>query len=334
MPDNPQESTQAPGPDDFFPISPKLIRPWGKGRFTLYLKQGESYVLYTRKGEAFTAAHREKLDGLGITRVYVQSRERTGYTSYLFDNLKDILGDEDIPLEQRTLAWHQTSVALTRKLFEERLPKGFPLRRYKEIVELLRASVDFFAVKGALKHLASLVAPGYQLYNHSLGVTVLTAFVLGTYKQADKSLIQDCCAGAMLHDLGKSLLGEDMLKADPDKLSGDALMAYRAHPSAGVGLCSSVPLGQETLNCILFHHEHCDGSGYPSRLVAETLPYYVRVVAVCNEYDGLTRAAGWRSPLSPYEALQRIKSRKEAFDVDALKRLILVLSNAEITISR
>lgn len=334
MPDTTNNSTQAPGEDDFFSISPKFIRPWGKGRFTLYLKQGGSYVLYTRKGEAFTASHREKLDGLGVTRVYVQSSERTGYTSYLFDNLKGILEDEEISLEQRSLAWHQASVELTRKMFEERLPKGFSKRRFTEMVDLLRVSVDFFAVKGALKHLASLVAPGYKLYNHSLGVTVLTAFVLETYKQADKALILNCCAGAMLHDLGKSLLGDDLLGADPAKLSGEALTAYRAHPSAAVGLCSTVPLGQETLNCILFHHERCDGSGYPSRLMGEALPEYVRVVAVCNEYDDLTRAAGWRPALSPYEALQRIKSHKEAFDVDALKRLILVLSNAEIIPSR
>ncbi|BBD08535.1 HD-GYP domain-containing protein [Desulfovibrio ferrophilus] len=333
MPDNPQTSTPPLGENDFFAISPKLIRPWGKGRFTLFLKQGGSYVLYTRKGEAFTASHREKLDGLGINQVYVQSGERAGYTRYLIDNLKDILDDEGISLEQRSQAWHQASVALTRKLFEERLPKGFSKRRFKEIVELLRSSVDFFAVKGALKHLASLVAPGYKLYNHSLGVTVLTAFVLGTYEHADKALITKCCAGAMLHDLGKSLLDDTVLDADPSQLTNGLLAAFRAHPSAGVGLCSSVPLEQETLNCILFHHEHCDGSGFPSGLGGEALPYYVRVLAVCNEYDGLTRASGWRSALSPYEALYRIKSHKEAFDLDALKRLILVLSNAEIKIS-
>lgn len=334
MPNYAREKTATADENDYFGISPQLIRPWGKGRFTVFLKQGGSYVLYTRKGEAFTAAQRTKLDDLGVNRVYVQSRERSDYTRYLLDNLRSILMDQEITLEQRSQAWHQAAVELTRRLFEERLPKSIAKRRYKEIVDLLKVSVEFFANKGALKHLARLVTPGYKLYNHSLGVTVLTAFVLETYEEADREMIVRCCAGAMLHDLGKSLLPEEITAADPSTLSGPALESLQSHPAAAVGLCATVPLEQDTLNCILFHHERCDGSGYPSRLTGEALPFYVRVLAVCNEYDGLTRAAGWRPARSPFEALRSIKSRKDGFDMDALKRLILVLSSAEITTSR
>jgi len=333
----PAQSSQTTPPldeNDFFAVSPQLIRPWGKGRFTLFLRQDGTFVLYTRKGEAFTTKHRTKLDDLGITRVYVQGRERSDYTQYLLDNLAGILSDEEIPLEQRSLAWHQAAVELTRKLFEERLPKGIAKRRFTQIVDLLKVSVDFFAEKGALKHLAKLVTPGYKLYNHSLGVTVLTAFVLETYEQADLRLIVNCCAGAMLHDLGRAMLPDEVQETDPNTLAGTAQEILKTHPSMGVGLCASVPLEQETLNCILFHHERCDGTGYPSGLTAEALPFYVRVLAVCNEYDAQTRAAGWRPARSPYEALSNIKSRKEAFDVEALKRLILVLSNADIKVSR
>ena len=68
----------------------------------------------------------------------------------------------------------------------------------------------------------------------------------------------------------------------------------------------------------------------PYTTLFRSLPSYVKVLALCNEYDNLTRHESGRKILTPFEALTRIKSMRNAHDEDMLKRLIAVLSKAEI----
>ncbi len=316
--------------DGFFAIHPLMIRNWDKGRFALHLRQGGDYVLYTNKGDAFGQKHRDKLDSMGVRQVFVDATDREAYAVYLLENLRDLLLDEDIPMEQRGQAWFQASLTLTRRVFEEKLPRGTAKRRFGEISDLLRTSVDFFAQSGSLKHVARLVGRGYRLYNHSLGTAVLTLCVAQDYPDVTKELLHAVAMGALLHDIGKSVVPAELLERDPETLAFGERDRVRAHASAGVGLCADLPLAREAVNCILFHHERMDGTGYPSGLTADALPFYVNVLAMCDAYDNLTRTAPWRPARSPYEALRYIKAHKDAFDLNVLKRLIAVLSGAEI----
>lgn len=316
--------------EGFFPISPLMIRNWSKGRFALYLRQGPSFVLYTSKGDAFTDVHRRKLDDMGVLQVYVDGAERGAYASYLLENLPDLLLDENIPMEQRSEAWYQGSLMALRRVFEERLPKGLAKRRFGELSDMLRTGMAFFNQNGALKQVARLVARGYKSYNHSLGCAVLTYFVCAGSPKVHPDRLHAVCLGALLHDLGKTQVAQDLLDRDPDTLSLGERDKVRAHAAAGVALCANLGLEPETVNCILFHHERVDGSGYPSGISGEALPFYVKALAVCDVYDNLTRPAPWRPARTPYEALRYMKMHREGFDVDAMRRLINVLSGAEV----
>jgi len=92
---------------------------------------------------------------------------------------------------------------------------------------------------------------------------------------------------------------------------------------------SAIPLDQQTIHCILFHHEHCDGSGYPAGLSGSNIPFPVRVVSVANYYDILTSRGIDGARLTPFEALARMKEEmKEKIDMDVFKQLVLVVSGA------
>ncbi len=137
--------------------------------------------------------------------------------------------------------------------------------------------------------------------------------------------------GAMLHDIGKLELPEMLFSRRWESLTPAEQEMMRSHPALGVGICSSLPMPQETLHCILFHHEREDGLGYPSGARGEMLPSYVKVLALCNEYDNLIRGMGGHQVLTPFEALTRIKDRRGAHDLELLKRLITILSRADLT---
>jgi HD-GYP domain-containing protein (c-di-GMP phosphodiesterase class II) len=98
----------------------------------------------------------------------------------------------------------------------------------------------------------------------------------------------------------------------------------------GAGMCLQMPVSKLTQDIVLFHHERHDGSGYPSGLLGEEAPLPVRVVSACNVYDSMTRNLPGRAAKRPYDALSTMNARREYYDPQVLRRLIMVLANAEI----
>ena len=314
-----------------FKVSPYMVIPSRVGGFSLYLKQDDNLVLYAEKGELFTDAHKERLGKLGVDHLYVKTEDYSGYATYVQDNILDLLDDEAIPVRERARAWNDATASLAREAFSKSLPKSLDRRRFKKIQTLIRNSLKFFSRDDALKELSRFIKDGSELFHHGIGTMVLTITVLSSFVKDDSDLLVAVGIGAMMHDIGKLELPENLFTRRWDNLSQAEQGMIKSHPALGVGICSSLPLPQETLQCILFHHEREDGSGYPSGAMGNLLPSYVKVLALCNEYDNLTREGSGRKTLTPFEALTRIKSMRNAHDGDMLKRLIAILSRAELT---
>jgi len=313
-----------------FKVSPYMVIPSRVGGFSLYLKQDDNLVLYAEKGELFTADHKERLGKLDVDHLYVKAVDYSGYATYVQDNILELLDDEAIPVRERARAWNDATVSLAREAFAKNLPKSMDKRRFRKIQALIANSLKFLARDDALKELGRFIAEGGELFHHGIGTMVLAVTVLSSFVKDDSELLVAVGIGAMLHDIGKLELPEDLFTRRWDSLSRSEQEMVKSHPALGVGLCSSLPLPQETLQCILFHHECEDGGGYPSGAIGELLPVYVKVLALCNQYDNLTRDSGGRKRLTPFEALTRIRSMGSAYDSDMLKRLIAVLSTAEL----
>jgi HD-GYP domain-containing protein (c-di-GMP phosphodiesterase class II) len=332
--------TTAPADDDgrtitqptgtMFKVSPYMVIPSRVGGFSLFLKQDETFVLYAEKGELFTDEHKERLSRLGVDHLYVRAEDYRRYAAYLNDNLLELLDDESIPVRERARAWNDATVSLAREAFETGLPKSVDKRSFARIRALIAGSLKFLARDDALRELSRFIAEGNELFRHGIGVMVLAVSVLSTYVKDDADLLVAVGMGAILHDIGKLELPAELFTRRRDTLSQAELDMIRSHPALGVGVCSSLPLPQETLQCILFHHERENGTGYPSGASGAMLPSYVKVVALCNEYDGLVRGGPGRKKLTPFEALTRIKSQRGAYDTELLKRLIATLSRAQL----
>ena len=313
-----------------FGVSPYLIVPQATGQFSLFLRQGDKLVLYARRGEQFSLAHRDRLSAMGVDKVYVSVEERDGYDGYVRQHLGDILGDETIPAVQRCQVWHDTSVNLVRDLFDFSVPGSEIRNRYNRVRQLLKSSMRFISDPGMLRELSRFLQRGFEPYEHSLGVMVLTATTLGTWSNMDGKLMLAVTAGALLHDIGLSRLPKSLEERAPEDLTGPEWTLLRTHPSLGVSICSRLPIAQETLQCILFHHQREDGQGYPSGALGGDIPFYPKVVALANTFDNLSRDKPWRKGLSPFEALKAIKGDRGLYDSEVLKRLILVLSKAQL----
>jgi HD-GYP domain-containing protein (c-di-GMP phosphodiesterase class II) len=314
-----------------FGVSPLLFLPETTGEFAIYLKQGENLVLYVNKQEAFTRGHRDRLLEMGVDRVYIASEDRGGYDYYVQKHLGRLLGDESIPMEERVQAWRQASTMVVRDVFTEKLPRPLSKKRFADVLELVQATTDFFSDPEALRRMGSLISHGFRLYHHAIGVMVLSVSVLQTFEDVSRQTLVECCLGAMLHDMGKTRAPSDVLAKRREHMSEEERELVHNHPTIGAGMCLQMPVAKLTQDIVLFHHERQDGSGYPTGLRGLDTPLPVRVVSACNVYDNLTRNLPGRAAKKPYDALASMNARREYYDPEVLRKLIMVLANADIT---
>ena len=140
---------------------------------------------------------------------------------------------------------------------------------------------------------------------HSFNIAVL-AMVFGVHRKMSKANVIALGMGGMLHDLGKTRVPAVMLeKTDP--LSHDEFDVIRGHAAEGYAvLQASGQLPQEALDIVHYHHERCDGQGYPEGLSGDSIPELARMVAIADAYDSMIGDYGYRQPMAPTHALHRL----------------------------
>jgi len=325
-----QEEVKPSGKEEYFSISPFLLRPSSQGRFSIFLRQGENLVLYTYRGETFTQKHRERLLEMGVRKVFVRDSERRNFDSYILNHLGEILEDEAIGRSERAQAWYDCTTKVVQSIWEWKLPQSSDQKALKNVEKVVSQSVRFILEPENLNYLARFLRQGFKMYHHSLSTMVYSIAVAGGLVDMDDEALTPMGLGAILHDLGKGGMDGILDKKRKDYEEED-WNAYRSHPARGVAMCSGIPLNQISLNCILFHHEQEDGKGFPTGMSGKDLPLYVKVVSLCNAYDNLTRATAEGPAKNPFQALKSLKAYKERYNEPLLCKLITVLANANLT---
>lgn len=313
----------------YIPIPTRVILPHTKANFVTYLKQGNKYVLYSVSGEQFSPDHQIRLELQDVTTLYVNMEEEEELNAYVERHIARVLRDGSIPMKDRAEAWTRSAGCVARDLFEKKLPPANLKEQYDRFQRFIADSAILFKTPDGLRELSKLISDGYDIYHHGLGTTVMTASVLLSMDDGE-DLLTECGAGAMLHDYGKLKLDPELLNQDPDLMKHSDRIRWETHPVLGVQACASIPLPPESIHCVLFHHEREDAKGFPGRLRGDDIPYYARIVGLCEYYDKLTRKQHYRSPMTPFEALRTIKRDTGFYNRDAFMQLVNVLSEAKI----
>lgn len=92
----------------------------------------------------------------------------------------------------------------------------------------------------------------------------------------------------MLHDVGKMNLDQDVLNK-PGSLTSEEARHVQLHPVMGRDQLSKDPkVPKEVINVAYSHHERIDGLGYPQKLPASRLDFYIRAITIVDAYDAMT----------------------------------------------
>lgn len=313
----------------YFPVSPLMIFPRSKGEFGVYLNINGNYILYAHPDEEFTQEHRSKLYQHGVEEIYIQTRQRDAFERYLQENLGNFLQDDHLPVRERSKVFYNASLDIVQDTFNHRLPSGMDRDSFDKVRKLVELGTNFLLKDGTIKNMATLISHDYQTYSHSVHVFVFSTALLQTFDLPEEVLVQHGL-GAMLHDIGKTQIPNYVLNKK-GKLNPEERELINTHPLKGVAHCSKMPLSQEAINCILFHHENYDGSGYPARLKGADTSLPVRVVKICDVYAALTVKRPYAPARTPFEALGIMRDEMEGhFDMRLLRRFVMVLSGAEV----
>jgi HD-GYP domain-containing protein (c-di-GMP phosphodiesterase class II) len=93
--------------------------------------------------------------------------------------------------------------------------------------------------------------------------------------------------GAALHDIGKHVVPDTVLRK-PGPLDDDEFEHVRAHPEEGARMLELVGTFRAAAPCVLHHHEHWDGSGYPTGRAGSDIPPEARVLVVAYALYAMT----------------------------------------------
>ncbi len=107
--------------------------------------------------------------------------------------------------------------------------------------------------------------------------------LLAGYCDLSEQQTQEAELGAMLHDVGKLGLPDEVLAPEHGS-TPEQLVALRRHTELGVAILHGSALLRGAVDIVGHHHERWDGTGYPAKLRGEAIPMNARVFAVVAAY--------------------------------------------------
>jgi response regulator RpfG family c-di-GMP phosphodiesterase len=136
----------------------------------------------------------------------------------------------------------------------------------------------------------------------------------------DNSFIRDIYDSSILHDIGKVGIPDSILRK-PGRLTQEEREIINQHVQIGYNALksASVQLGDNSflkmaMDIILCHHEHWDGSGYPTGLKEEQIPLSARIIAISDVYDALVSKRSYKDAFSHEDAVETMKKEYSHYD--------------------
>ena len=151
--------------------------------------------------------------------------------------------------------------------------------------------------------------PGDFNYDAALRCAVFSV-VLGRRIGLPKD---DLCAlgmGGLLLDIGKLRLTDDILHADR-KLEADEIAKIKRHVEVGLSMLERKGMtDRDVIECVAYHHERLDGSGYPNHYQGDEIPVLGRIAGLVDCYNAITGNCRYADSQSPAEAINELYKLK------------------------
>lgn len=130
---------------------------------------------------------------------------------------------------------------------------------------------------------------------------------IAEYMGLAPDVVEDVRVAGRLHDVGNISIRTEVLNK-PGPLSLEELEQVKDHVRVGVEILIPFSHIERAAAFVGDHHERWDGSGYPYARSGEHISIGGRVLAAADAFDALVSRRAYREPLSPEEAVDRMRA--------------------------
>jgi HD-GYP domain-containing protein (c-di-GMP phosphodiesterase class II) len=250
------------------------------------------------------------LSGFVIKPIYIRKLQAFNIEAV------DIVKDSFTPIEEfyeEKLYKHAHETI--KKIFSQvRNGKDTDMSVVKEtVVEIIEKVMDNETV---LLQLTGIRDIDNYTFLHSVDVCIF-ATIMGKKMGFGKDILVDLGMGAILHDIGKCKVPQEILKK-PGVLTDIEFREMKLHPVYGCEIINSVSgLNSKIAGVAFQHHEKWDGTGYPLGIRDKNINPFSRIVTLADVYDALTSDRIYKVKELPHIAADYIKRNSGVlFDPD------------------
>ena len=161
---------------------------------------------------------------------------------------------------------------------------------------------------------------------------IYLAEAMGRQLALDEAQMVVLSLAAGFHDIGKIGIPDQVL-LKPARLTDEEYEIIKTHPLIGANMLRSLgdPLFDQVAECVLHHHEHWDGSGYPNGLAGKRIPMISRIIAVVDAYDAMTTTRAYRKGMSQQESFGILRAETGShFCPETMATLIALSQEADL----
>ncbi len=259
------------------------------------------------KGTTLTDADITRLDFYSVLSVTIEQDEHTPPAPTVPVAQQESESYLEKIKRSQEFQEYKISFAKNSRKFEDECMKmlknggAFPAENMLGMVEEMMDKAK--EVCGVFDMLHNLRTFDDELFAHSINVALICRTMAGWFglNREDTDILVIC---GLLHDVGKIKIPTEILRK-PAKLSDEEFEIMKNHTVEGYNIVSKMEgLDDHVRNAVLMHHERCDGSGYPLRIIGDRIDEFAKMVAIADVYEAITAPRVYRKALCPFDAIR------------------------------
>lgn len=158
--------------------------------------------------------------------------------------------------------------------------------------------------------------------DHTQRVTILSVEIAKSMG-LEEEIIQSLLIGTLVHDIGKIGIPDHVLNK-PGRLTDEEFEIMKQHTIIGYEIIRKMKFPKIKVitsnerfdnigtiaDCVKYHHEKWDGTGYPDKLKGEKIPLLARIIAVADVFDALMSERQYKKGVPAFKSIEIIEQSK------------------------
>ena len=154
-----------------------------------------------------------------------------------------------------------------------------------------------------------------EALNHGMCVSNM-AHAIAKEMGLDDEFCKELALAGMIHDIGKIRLSAYLYGSDEKTLHIEHMKYVRMHSQLSYDIAKEKGFSEFVQECVLYHHENYDGSGYPENLSGDAIPLGARIIRVCDVFGALISDRTYRKAFPVETAIELMIDEVKNFDME------------------